>query len=74
MESAETGQIRPDRIGQDKGITPVILGSRDTVTIPKPVKLLGMNRKDGEASLDQPVHNGATWHCDGHGDALRVAC
>jgi hypothetical protein len=43
LEPTKTGLIGTDGIGQDTGIAPVILGSRDTVTIPEPVKLLGIN-------------------------------
>ena len=49
-----------------------ITGQKPAVT--KARKLVGVNRKDVEAALDQPFHNSATWHFDGHGDALRVAC
>ena len=43
------------------------------MTIPEPVQLLGVNRKDVEASFDQPFDNRATRHFDGHGDPLRLA-
>jgi hypothetical protein len=43
------------------------------VTIPEPVQWLGVNRKDVEAAFDQPFDQRATWHFDGHGDALRVS-
>jgi hypothetical protein len=43
------------------------------VTITEPVQLLGINRKDMEASFEQPFDNRATRHFDGHGDPLRLS-
>jgi hypothetical protein len=73
LEPTKAGLIRTDRIGQDKGIAPVILGSRRTVPIPEPVKLLGINRKDVEATFEQPLDNRSPWYFDGHRDPLRLA-
>jgi hypothetical protein len=73
LEPTKTGLIGTDGIGQDKGLAPVILGSRDTVTIPEPVKLLGMNRKNVEATFDQSFDNRASRHFDGHSDPLRLS-
>jgi hypothetical protein len=72
-ERAEAGLIGPERIGQHKGVTSVIFSSGHPVTIPESVKLLGMNRKDGKASLDLSCHNSPTWHFDGHRDPLRLS-
>jgi len=73
VEPTKTGPIGTQRIGQDKGIASVILGSRYTVTIPEAVELLGINRKDVEASLDQPFDNRTPWHFDGHSDPLGLS-
>jgi hypothetical protein len=43
------------------------------VTIPKPVELLGIQRKDVEAAFDQSFDNRAPRHFDGHGDPLRLS-
>jgi hypothetical protein len=59
LEPTKTGLIRTHGIGQDKGIAPVILGPRHTVTIPEPVELFGMNRKEVEAAFEQTFDNGA---------------
>src|SRR5262245_1527744 len=72
--STEMPATLTERIGQDKGIAPVILGSRHTVTIPEAVELLGINRKDVEAAFDQPFDNGTPRHFNRHGDPLRLAC
>ena len=72
-EPTKTGPVGPDGIDQNQGIAPVILGSRDAVTIPEPVELLGIERKDREAAVDQPFDNCAPRHVDGHGDPLRLA-
>src|SRR4029453_4445922 len=69
----KTRLIGTERIGQDKGIAPVILGSRHTVTIPEAVELLRIQRKDVEAAFEQPFDNRAPRHFDGHGDLLRLA-
>src|SRR5215813_14303663 len=69
----KTRLIGTERIGQDKGIAPVILGSGHTVTIPEAVELLRINRKDVEAAFEQPFDNRAPRHFDGHGDLLRLA-
>jgi len=73
VEPTHTGLIGTDGIGQDKGIAPVILGSRDPGTIPEPVQLLGMNRTNMEATFDQSFDDRASRHFDGHGDALRLS-
>ena len=73
MEPTKTGLIGTDGSGQDKGIAPVILGSRDTVTIPEPVKWLGMHRTNVDATFDQSFDHRASRHCDGHSDPLRLS-
>jgi hypothetical protein len=73
LEPTKTGLIGTHGIGQDKGIAPVILGSRHTVPIPEPVKLLRVNRKDMEAAFEQSFDDRASRHFDGHGDALRLS-
>jgi hypothetical protein len=73
LEPTKTGLIGTDGISQDKGITPVILGSRHTMTIPEAVELLRMQRKDVEAAFEQPFDNRAPWHFDGHRDPLRLS-
>jgi hypothetical protein len=73
VEPTKTGLIRTHGIGQDKGIAPVILGSRDTVTIPEPIALFGMQRKEVEAAFEQPFDHGAPRPFDGDGDPLRLA-
>jgi hypothetical protein len=73
LEPTKTGPIGTDGVGKDKGIAPVILGSRDTVTITEPVQLLGINRKDMEASFEQSFDDRATRHFDGHGYPLRLS-
>ena len=52
MAPTKTGLIGPNGIGQDTGLTPVILGTRHTVTIPESVELLGVNRTDREATVE----------------------
>jgi hypothetical protein len=54
-ESPKTGLIRSQRIGKHKGIASVVLRSRDTVTVPEPVELLGVNGKDVEAARDRVI-------------------
>jgi len=73
LEPTQTGPIGTDGVGQDTGIAPVILGSRDTVTITAPVKVLGVHRTDVETSFDQPCDHRATRHFDGHGYPLRLS-
>jgi hypothetical protein len=72
-ESPKTGLIRSQRIGKHKGIASVVFRSRDTVTVPEAVELLGVNGKDVEAALDQPFDNGAPRHFDGDGYSLRLS-
>jgi hypothetical protein len=73
LKPTKTGLIGPDGIGEDKRITPVILGARHTVPIPEPVALLGMQRKDVEAAFEQPFDHRAPRHLDGHRDPLRLS-
>jgi hypothetical protein len=73
LKPTKTGLIRANGIGQDTGIAPVILGARHTMTIPEPVELLGMQRKDVEAAFEQAFDNRAPRHFDGHGDPLRLS-
>jgi len=70
VDPTKTRLIGTDGIGQDKGIAPIILGSRRTVTIPEPVELLGMQRKEVEAAVEQTLDNRAPRHFDGDGDPL----
>jgi hypothetical protein len=65
--------IRSQRIGQHKGIASVVFRSRDTVTVPEPVELLGMNGKDVEAALDQPFDHRTTRYFNRHGHPLRLS-
>jgi hypothetical protein len=69
LKPTKTGLIHTEGIGQDKGITSIILGARHTMAIPEPVELFGMNRKEVEAAFGQPLDNRAPWDFDGHGEA-----
>src|SRR6516165_4207021 len=62
-----------DGIGENKGIAPVILGPRHTMTIPEAVELFGIQRKEVEAPFEPPFDNRAPRHFDGHCHALRLA-
>jgi len=73
VEPTKTGLIRTHGIGQDKGIASVILGPRHTVTIPEPVELFGIQRKEVKAAFEQPFDNGAPRHFDGDGYPLRLS-
>jgi hypothetical protein len=65
--------IRSQRIGKHKGIASVVFRSRDTVTVPEPVELLGVHGKDVEAALDQPFDNRTTRYFNRHGHPLRLS-
>jgi hypothetical protein len=43
------------------------------VAVTKASELFGINRKDMEASFDQPFDNRAPWYFDGHGYSLRLS-
>ena len=70
LDPTKTRLIGTDGISQDKGIAPIILGSRRTVTIPEPVELLGIQRQEVEAAVEQTLDNRAPRHFDGDGDPL----
>jgi hypothetical protein len=65
--------IGTDGIGQDKGIAPIILGSRHTGPIPEPVEWLRVHRQDMEAACEPSCDDRASRHFDGHSDALRLS-
>jgi hypothetical protein len=73
LEPTKTRLIGTECIGQHKGIASVVFRSRDTVTVPEPVELLGVHGKDVEVALDQPFDHRATRHFDGHSYPLRLA-
>jgi hypothetical protein len=69
-QPVKTGLIRPQRIGQDKGIAPVIFGSSPSVTIPETGELLRINRKDVKPALDEPFHDSPAWDLNRYRNTL----
>ena len=65
---SEALRIGPKGVGQHQGITPVILGAGDGVTVSKAIKLFGSDRKHLAPLLESRLYNGATGHLNGHGD------
>src|SRR5713101_3087672 len=68
----ESAQIRPQRIGQHVGISPVILGAGDRVSIAEAVELLGIDRVDMQAPLDESFDQSPSRPFDGYGDRGRI--
>jgi hypothetical protein len=58
LDTPEAVAVVAQRIGQDVGIEPVILGSRDAVSVSETIKLLGIDGVDVEASFHQGFHQG----------------
>ena len=65
---SEALRIGPQCVGQHQGITPVILGAGDGVTVSKAIKLCGIDRTHLEPLLESRLYHGATGHRNGHGD------
>ena len=53
-------------------ISAVVLCSRRRMPIPESIQLLGIDREDGESSLQKGFHHRASWNLDGHGDPPRL--
>lgn len=72
LHSPEARHIGSKRVGEDKGIEPIVLGASNGVPIPETVKLLGIDRVNVKASLDECLHQGPSRNLDGDSDEVPV--
>jgi len=72
-DAPEAVLIGPERIGEDEGVEPIILGARDRVSISKAVELLRVDREDVEAPFHQSLHEPSARDLDRHGHLSRLA-
>jgi Phage integrase family len=63
--------IGSQRVGEDEGIAPVILGPSDGVPVPKAIELLRIEREYMNAAFEQGIDDGPARHFDGDGDEAR---
>ena len=71
-QPTECVPIGTQAIRQHMGVTPVVLGAGDREAVSEPVELLGVDRVDLEAALQQGFDHGPVRHFDGDGNRARL--
>ena len=74
MQAAEPMPISAQTVGAHTGIAPIVFGAGDTEPIAQAVELLGIDRVDGEAPIQQGIDDGAVRHLERDGNRTYVAC
>ena len=75
LQRPEAMPVGAQRIRQHAAVETVVLGARDSESIPETIELFGIDRMDREAAFHQRLYHRAVRHFDGHGDRLsRRAC
>src|SRR5579859_4644928 len=65
--STKTSAVGAQRTGQHESVAAVILGARGKIAVAKTVQLFRIQRKYGQAALQQCFHQRPARHLDGHG-------
>ena len=73
LEPSQTVRVGTQRRGQHPRVPPVVFRARWRKAITEAVKLLGIDRVDGEAVLQQALDNRPAGRLDRHADFARVA-
>jgi len=71
-EPAEAMPVGAQRVGEHVGVAAVVLGAGDGVAIAEAVELLGIDRIDLEAALEQDLDDGTVRRLDRNGDRRRL--
>ena len=71
MEAAEQPPIGAHTVSLDISVTPIILGPGDAEPVAQAVELLGVDRVDGNAAIDQRVDNRSMRYFDTHSNNTR---
>ncbi len=71
LPTAQTLGVGAQRRGEHPRVATVILGAGDREAVPETVELLGVDRIDGEASLQEALDHGSVRHLDGNADLAR---
>ena len=72
MQALKAVAIGTKGIGEDEGVTPVVLGAAHGMTVSESVDLLGIDGENSDAMLEKSLDHGAMRFLDRHGDALWV--
>jgi hypothetical protein len=57
-------RVRPQGVGQDPGVAPVVLGPGDRAPVAEAVELFGFDGVHGESALEQGLDHGAVRRLD----------
>lgn len=69
-ESLEAVAVGSERIGQNEGISAVVLGAGGSVTVSESVDLLWIDGEDGDTTFEKGLDHGTVWFFYSHGDVL----
>ena len=72
MQALKAVAIGTKGIGEDEGVTPVVLGAAHGMTVSESVDLLGIDGENGDAALEKGFDYGAMRFFDGYRDAVRI--
>jgi hypothetical protein len=64
--------VGSESIGQDEGVTPVVLGTAQSMPVAESVDLLGVDGEDRDTAFQKSLHDGSMRFLDGDRDALGV--
>jgi hypothetical protein len=70
MQAPEQTPISPNTISQDVGVPAIVLGPGDAEPVAQAVELLGVDRMDDKAAINQGVDNRAMRYLDPHGNRI----
>jgi hypothetical protein len=72
LQALKAVSVGSERIGENEGITPVVLGATHRMAVPESVDLLGIDGEHGDAALEKSLDHGAMRFFDCHRDAFGI--
>ena len=66
--------VGSERIGENEGVSPIILGSAHRIPVAETVDLFGIDGENGDAAVKKELDDSPMRFFDRHCDALAVLC
>ncbi len=72
MQALKAVAVGSERIGENEGVSPIILGAAHRMPVAETVDLLGIDGENGDAVVKKELDDGPMRFFDRHRDALGI--
>jgi len=72
LQALKAVTVGSERIGENEGVTPVVLGAAHRMAVPESVDLFGIDGENGDAALEKSLDHGAMRFFNCHRDAFGI--